>query len=266
MMVAFADDLIIANDDRADRRIRRGVFRFRAPPARRRVLDRARRAASAGDRSAPRVVAVRHRNHYRFVNDSARLANRVGAVAQRRAGRADVVEERHPPSRDARRVAGETPAGGEAFGARASALRVARALIEREHDARAGDFRRAARRQGDAVESAHVAAAVSVVGTGTSIEPAATSGAAMAPSASATSRRPSLSASTAARRLPSYGATAVTRNEGQRTVIGAARAAGRPSHSPEPRSVAVRALRRENADRAAAEGPYRSITPAGRSV
>jgi hypothetical protein len=54
-----------------------------------------------------------------------------------------------------------------------------------------------------------------VVGTGTSVEPRATNGAAIRPSASATSRRPSLSASTAVRMLPSYAAIAVTRSDGR---------------------------------------------------
>jgi hypothetical protein len=75
------------------------------------------------------VGALRHRDHYRIVHESAGFANRVGTISKGRSRRADVVEERHTPAGNAGRVTRKSALGGKALRSRPSALRVTRPLI-----------------------------------------------------------------------------------------------------------------------------------------
>jgi hypothetical protein len=75
------------------------------------------------------VGPLRHRDHYRIVNDAAGFANRIGTISKRRSGRADVVEERHAPARDAGRITRKSSLGRKALRSRPSALCVARSLV-----------------------------------------------------------------------------------------------------------------------------------------
>jgi hypothetical protein len=75
------------------------------------------------------VGALRHRDHYRIVHESAGFTDRVGTISKRRSGRADVVEERHTPARDAGLMTRKSSLGGKALRSRPPALRVARSLI-----------------------------------------------------------------------------------------------------------------------------------------
>ena len=130
-----------------------------------------------------------------MLDDSSGLAQRRGAVAQRRAGGTDVVEQtsRRLPG-DARGVAGEAAACGKPLRARPPALRVAGALLERRRTP--APAMAAARRATSATPSMpRTRRRLAVVGTGTSSAPRSQRAAqCAAPSASATSRRPSLSA------------------------------------------------------------------------
>jgi hypothetical protein len=104
------------------------------------------------------VGALRHGDHYRIVHESAGFANRISAISKRRSGRADVVEERHAPARNAGRITRKSSLGGKALRSRPSALRVARSLIQRQKHPGAGDCSRATSHERDAVETAHAPA------------------------------------------------------------------------------------------------------------
>ena len=108
MMISLADDDAVADDDGADGRIGSGIADRRARQVRTRASKRVRRARLARNGCAPRLWTVRHGQHYRIVHDAAGFPDGVGTIAQRRAGRAHVVEERYLPSGDCRCVANET--------------------------------------------------------------------------------------------------------------------------------------------------------------
>ena len=104
-------------------------FRCRAPRARKRAAGRAVERPQLAIGFPHRWTALRHRDDDGILDATSRLANGIGAVAQRRAGRTDVVDERHPPGRNGSRIAGESSVRGKALAPRSSALRIARTLL-----------------------------------------------------------------------------------------------------------------------------------------